>query len=57
VQFVPNFERYLSEIYGDSTSVAREVADALANPATENVSKLAAALENYLMNRILNEEC
>ena len=57
VQFVPSFERYLSEIYGDSTSVAREVADALANPATENVSKLAAALENYLMNRILNEEC
>jgi len=56
-QLIPNFEKYLSEIYGDSTTVAREVTNALFNQASENAVKLQIALENYLLNRIENGEC
>ena len=56
VKVVPNFEKYLSEIYSGSTSVSREVAKQLMNPDPIVVS-LRTMLMNYLESRIKNEEC
>ena len=56
VKYVPNFERYLSEIYGESTSVSREVTQQLMN-VDPNVSSLRTTVMEYLKNRIENGEC
>ena len=56
IKHVPNFEKYLSEIYGESTNVSREVAQQLMN-IDPNVSSLRTMLMEYLKNRIENGEC
>jgi hypothetical protein len=56
VKAIPNFEKYLSEIYSGSTSVSREVAKQLTN-VDPNITSLRTMLLNYLESRIKNEEC
>jgi hypothetical protein len=56
VKVVPNFEKYLSEIYSGSTNVSREIAKQLMNPDPIVVS-LRTMLMSYLESRIKNEEC
>lgn len=56
VKSVPNFEKYLSEIYSGSTNVSREVAKQLMSSDPIVVS-LRTMLMSYLESRIKNEEC
>jgi hypothetical protein len=57
VRSVPNFEKYLSEIYGQSTRVSREIAETLRTSSDPNVKSLQKLLEDYLRKRIDEGEC